>query len=301
MPFKCRVFVGSSAERLGLTDAIQAHLERDASVRLWKHAFTPSVPTIVELIRNLAEADFGVFVLAPDDLTHFRNTTVYKARDNVVYELGMFVGKLGMERCFLLVPRNADPVSLPTDLAGVTVLQYDGAESNLQTATNTACSAIRTVIGNLGFASRASDEFVARIGAYNSGALINDNATRHSYRAAVFAAMRSEARATPFNKDLLASGRTDGDIAAFAAAVAEFPDVKDVALFKKLPHPISSSSTQICVLDAADALANLLKTNGSDVPSFIQTISFLLSYAHEGSGTEVKDRLTALAAKYSGA
>ena len=46
-----------------------------------------------------------------------------RARDNVIFELGLFMGRLGVQRAILMEPRGTD-VKLPSDMAGVTTVSY---------------------------------------------------------------------------------------------------------------------------------------------------------------------------------
>jgi CRP/FNR family cyclic AMP-dependent transcriptional regulator len=46
------------------------------------------------------------------------------ARDNVLFELGMFIGKLGRKKAFVVHPGKRG-VSLPSDLARITTAPYD--------------------------------------------------------------------------------------------------------------------------------------------------------------------------------
>ena len=57
-----------------------------------------SVIRIHSLIHRWLEAvvlayDFGIFVFTPDDETFVSGEVKHVARDNVVFELGLFVGK----------------------------------------------------------------------------------------------------------------------------------------------------------------------------------------------------------------
>jgi hypothetical protein len=103
---KPRLFIGSSSENLEVAYAVQENLEAVAEVTVWTQGvFNPSKYNLESLADALFETDFGVFVFAPNDVTSMRGQERATVRDNVVFELGMFVGRLGRERCFILVPR----------------------------------------------------------------------------------------------------------------------------------------------------------------------------------------------------
>lgn len=150
---KTRVFVASSVEHLDLAYAVQEGLEHDAEVTVWSQGvFQPSRTTMASLVDQLDETDFAVFILAPDDVTKMRKTEVASVRDNVVYELGLFSGKLGIERCYMITPRGDDDLHLPTDLLGLTPASYDAdrQDGNMVAALGPACNRIRKGIKQLG-------------------------------------------------------------------------------------------------------------------------------------------------------
>jgi hypothetical protein len=68
---------------------------------------------IQSLADELANSDFGVFVFSPDDRTRLRDKTHSTVRDNVIFELGLFVGRLGIERSFIVVPNVSLGASKP--------------------------------------------------------------------------------------------------------------------------------------------------------------------------------------------
>ena len=72
-------------------------------------------------------------------------------RDNVLFELGLFVGSIGKDRCFIVKPRN-DDLHIPTDLLGLTPADYEAnrSDNNLTAAVNAACTLIRERVASLG-------------------------------------------------------------------------------------------------------------------------------------------------------
>src|SRR4051794_840743 len=112
---KPRMFIASSSEHLDLAYAAQEGLEHDVEVTVWTQGmFSLSKTTMASLIDELDESDFGLFILAPDDVTAIRSTSKQTVRDNVIFELGLFIGRLGSDRCFLVVPRGVEDLHLPT-------------------------------------------------------------------------------------------------------------------------------------------------------------------------------------------
>ena len=77
--------------------------------------------------------DGGMHVsLDGDDTIVSRETTHLVPRDNVTFELGLFMGKLDLDRTILVEPRNAQ-IKLASDLRGITTLTYrSGADDTLE-------------------------------------------------------------------------------------------------------------------------------------------------------------------------
>ena len=66
-------------------------------------------------------------------------------RDNVVFELGLFVGTLGPDKCFILKPRSFADMNFPSDLMGMTPADYadERQDANTVAALGVACNKIR--------------------------------------------------------------------------------------------------------------------------------------------------------------
>lgn len=154
-----RLFVGSSSEGLTIAYAIQENLDRDAEVTVWPQAvFELSAGTLESLLTHLDTTDFGVFVFTPDDVVRLRGTEYDAARDNVVFELGLFIGRLGRQRSFIVLPRGEGDLRIPSDLAGLSPATYEAnrSDGNLQAALGAACNQIRRAVRQLGAISRSA-------------------------------------------------------------------------------------------------------------------------------------------------
>jgi hypothetical protein len=150
---KPSLFIGSSEEGLELAQAVRASLEADAEVTLWKDGlFRPGATYIDSLIASLPRFDFAVLVLRPEEFVISRKEESFGPRDNVIFELGLFMGRLGKERTFMLQQANT-PIKLPSDLAGVATATYDWprADNDYRNAVGSACDSIRKIVAELGF------------------------------------------------------------------------------------------------------------------------------------------------------
>jgi len=148
---KKKVFIGSSVEALPLAEAIQENLEHNYYVTIWYQGiFSLSGNTLDDLLTTLDEYDFGIFVFQPDDKTKMRKEEYATVRDNVIFELGLYFGRLGRQRAFYLIPRNHPNFHIPTDLGGVTPGTYDFEriknDPNYQAIVGSFCSKVKKEI-----------------------------------------------------------------------------------------------------------------------------------------------------------
>src|SRR5690606_34075659 len=95
--------------------------------------------------------DFALLVLTPDDMLSTRGDTRPAARDNVLFELGLFMGKFGRFITFVVHPRGQD-MHLPSDLAGITVATYESRrrDGDIQAAVGPVCTKIKRAIRDQG-------------------------------------------------------------------------------------------------------------------------------------------------------
>ncbi|WP_068955897.1 TIR domain-containing protein [Pararhizobium polonicum] len=144
-----RIFVGSSTEGLPVAFAIQENLDFEAEVTVWSQGvFLPSNVVLSRLIASLKDYDFAIFVFTPDDSLTMRGGQYSSVRDNVIFELGLFLGRLGGDRCFFVAPRHAEALHLPTDLLGIVPLSYNEKrqDGRLVAALGAACNQIRAAL-----------------------------------------------------------------------------------------------------------------------------------------------------------
>ena len=146
------LFIGSSTESLEVARAIRSNFNHDDFVvNLWTdRVFGPSRFPITELQKQVQEADFAVLVLGADDVVESRNEKSDAPRDNVILELGLFIGALSHERTFMIIPRGCD-IKIPTDLLGLTSLDYRLEDSDdFISLLGPACDQLREIIREIG-------------------------------------------------------------------------------------------------------------------------------------------------------
>src|SRR5208283_1624094 len=102
-----RAFIGSSSESLNVANAIRHALEREIDCTVWTESFFKLSQTTIEtLSARVDEFDVGIFVFGADDLLSSRGADFSAPRDNVVFEHGLFCGRLGPQRTFVFRPRT---------------------------------------------------------------------------------------------------------------------------------------------------------------------------------------------------
>jgi hypothetical protein len=151
MPSQPAVFIGSSTEGLAVAETLQIAFDPVAEVVLWTQGiFDLSHSYLESLAKALDSVDFAVLVLTADDVTRSRTRQKSSPRDNVLFELGLFMGRLGRERCFYVFDATQD-IKLPSDLLGIAGATYKPHQSgNLQASLGAAATAIKQRIRSVG-------------------------------------------------------------------------------------------------------------------------------------------------------
>lgn len=85
--------------------------------------------TIIEKLEHYSDVSFAIVLLSPDDLAYSAASPPAsakpRARQNVVFELGYFIGELGRKNVLVLYKR-AKGFEKPSNVDGVMYVPYDG-------------------------------------------------------------------------------------------------------------------------------------------------------------------------------
>lgn len=110
-----KIDVARTLEKLGLQPIILAEQPNQGQ-------------TIIEKFELHSDVGFAVVLLTADDLGRVKTSDEdkYRARQNVIIEMGYFIGKLGRSNVF---PMYEDGVELPSDLHGILYNPIDDAKT----------------------------------------------------------------------------------------------------------------------------------------------------------------------------
>ncbi len=86
--------------------------------------------TVIEKFERHIEVGFAVVLFTPDDIGSAKDdadTPRYRARQNVILELGYLIGHLGRGHVVVLYKGDEGDIEIPSDYAGVLYTQIDDA------------------------------------------------------------------------------------------------------------------------------------------------------------------------------
>lgn len=109
----------------GAREAVARFLERIGFEAIILHEQANQGRTVIEKIEAHGDVGFAVVLLTPDDEGHAKGDSPQpRARQNVLLELGYFIGRLGRSRVCAL--KRGD-VEIPSDFGGVVYETFDGS------------------------------------------------------------------------------------------------------------------------------------------------------------------------------
>jgi hypothetical protein len=232
---KPRVFIGSSSESERYALAIKARLEKIAQCTPWVAAFVLSKSTMDNLLRNLHDSDFGVFVFSADDVTSMRGTLLNVPRDNVVFEAGLFSGHLGPDRCFITVPEKTR-VHIPSDLSGITIGFYeDDRDDNYLAAVSTFSDSVYQHIQNAGlFQGTLYEQFRELIVSFECSGWITEDEKRVERKRIIWEKMDGFCRTHRPDKNRLVALASPGAVTMLLVAITLNPHPNDLKLIRRI-------------------------------------------------------------------
>jgi len=125
------VFVGSSNEAVEYYEQICGTLEEQGhQVKGWKSSFEKGESFLTALLRIADFVDAALLLATPEDILYSRGEKTPVLRDNVLFEAGLFMGKLGPFAAGVVVIGNGT-VKLPSDLNGVCIFFFRDEHKNV--------------------------------------------------------------------------------------------------------------------------------------------------------------------------
>ena len=126
---KPRIFIGSSSEALDVAERIKDFFSPDYECFLWTDDVFKNNESFLEtLVKSASLFDFGFMVFSADDKGTIRNEHFETPRDNILFEYGLFLGRVGLDRAYIIAEET---VRIPTDMLGITHTRYIVATDGL--------------------------------------------------------------------------------------------------------------------------------------------------------------------------
>ena len=135
MSQKQKIFIGCSRKERLLAEQTKQLLKDDFEVTIWDDPFWETDTTgfklndgiLQGLLRSSLQFDFAIMLGTTDDVVEKKGEIVMQARDNVLFELGLFIGRVGLRRCAFIVDRK---LNIPEDLKGIVLSRFDAGNND---------------------------------------------------------------------------------------------------------------------------------------------------------------------------
>jgi len=130
-----KIFIGCSKKERSLAEQAKAILLSEFEVTIWDdtlwetdtEAFQLSDSILQGLLRATLQFDFAIMLGTKDDIVEKKGKVVLQARDNVLFELGLFMGRMGRKNCAFIVDRE---LNIPEDMKGIILSKFNYGDNN---------------------------------------------------------------------------------------------------------------------------------------------------------------------------
>lgn len=122
---KKSIFIGSSTESLRVARALKSLLDKTRfDINIWdEDVFEKGRSNIDNLLKFSDVYDYAIFVFVPDDEIVIREATGTAPRHNIVFEFGLFLGRIGAKKTFIVAEESIKKFvkDIFTDLQGISL------------------------------------------------------------------------------------------------------------------------------------------------------------------------------------
>lgn len=143
---KRKLFIGSSNEGKNIAERVKGIINKKfdwLEAVMWSDddskVFQLNSGTLDSLVKASRKFDYGILIATNDDTTNSRGKEQKSPRDNVIFEMGLFLGSLGFSRAFLLIEKNG---KLLSDFNGVTIPRFENNSKSIKKAIDSICEDI---------------------------------------------------------------------------------------------------------------------------------------------------------------
>lgn len=125
---KKRIFIGSSSEELELANKAKEILNQEFDVTIWNDnvwetsVFKINSNFLNSLLKASLQFDFGILLGTTDDKVIHRDKVVLQPRDNILFELGLFIGRLGLSKSAFVIDKD---ISVLSDMTGISLVEFE--------------------------------------------------------------------------------------------------------------------------------------------------------------------------------
>ncbi|MCW5964211.1 MAG: nucleotide-binding protein [Bryobacterales bacterium] len=155
------VFIASSSATAAREcgEHLAAQLQEVAEAVFWKHdVFLPGQHLLESLSLAIDRADFAVLLCLPEGKTNYRSKKYAGLNPNVLFELGVSLGRLGKSRAFVVRPQGANLLA-PGYLDGISQVEFIMREESTAASTmGPVCLKIKEAMKLQGLKERGGAE-----------------------------------------------------------------------------------------------------------------------------------------------
>src|SRR5262245_55510243 len=134
---KPRLFIGSSTEALPIAKFVKDSLNDVAECIIWNEKVFGINKSYFDTLLEVPNLnDYAILIASKDDKTESKSKMFESPRDNVIFEFGLFLGRLGKRKVFII---EEEGVKLPSDIYGIEIPKFTRGAKQVNSKSLVAC------------------------------------------------------------------------------------------------------------------------------------------------------------------